>query len=436
MPFNPLRPFVQKALSGKEPAHKFWYGTMGIKGSTTGDVTVPGRPGWVYVTLADGLVVEARNVIAPNRQNYRVVVGYDPQQPNKNQLNILGQRNGTIADETENMAYMTPNHHASHEFLNPDGGDDVVWVQKRQIAPLRPMAIYPFGIYIEKDVQVINSTWQQVGGTSVDLTTLQHTCMYSSGSAGDSRMVLITLNLTSGSIVMTAGTIRPLGTLTGADIPAVPAGQLPICAVRLYVGQVAINEAFTGTDIIDLRLALSSASGGSGTLTGSGSPRQVAIWNATTGLTGDPNLIWDSPNGLKIGNYLSVVAGWLALSTYAAVAGEPTIQTQFAQGSPGALSASLAGDDSLYEEWCLYTGSGYENGATFEAKASENWSPTQRGMELIWAANITGGVTKAYLKFLDGNLDIGTGKYKGDGSQLTGISASDADAKIRSWMRI
>lgn len=71
------------------------------------------------------------------------------------------------------------------------------------------------------------------------------------------RYALVSIDET-GTVAITDGAVIASGIfgLTLADIPSLPAGHLPICAVRLYAGQVAIKDTATsGNDLIDLRLS-------------------------------------------------------------------------------------------------------------------------------------------------------------------------------------
>jgi hypothetical protein len=460
VPINPLRSIVQKVIKGREPTKTYRYGTLGVKGSTSGNINVTGRPGYVYVTLSDGSVVEARNVLAPSLQGFPVIVGYDPQEPNKNVLQVLGMRQIPRPDENTDMATFVAQHHASHEWLSPNGGQDAVFISKRQMVPLRPIVVPPFGVYVDRDVQKINGQWAQVGGTLVDLTSLRNTCMYSSGSNGDSLIALITLDLTSGSIVTTAGSIVDYTLLNWANIPAIPANNLPICAVKLYAIQAQIIEAGTYTDLIDLRYALSGVAGAAGTLTGSGVSGQLAAWDASTDLTGytDATITHETANNNRpriylgtpyvippmsynlIGSALQIeeqnnLNAILRMITFGG--GTPVNSFWQAEGTSASPSATLNNDYLGYLSFTGYGSSGWTPPAAYFAAINNGSSYTDasQSANFLWSIRTTGSAGFNHSMTYNGDLII-DGSYYGDGSHLTGISASDTDAKIMSWMRL
>jgi hypothetical protein len=152
--------------------------------------------------------------------------------------------------------------------MNPDGGTDVVYTQLRQFMPLRPQTISgsSFGIYIYPAIQNIGGAWQQVGNAVIDLTPYRPgTQTFGvSGSSLSAVYELISMNTTSGSFIVTSGSVMTIGTLTLANIPATPANNVPICAVRLYALQSSIQENRLSTDLIDMRLQMSTVTSGSG----------------------------------------------------------------------------------------------------------------------------------------------------------------------------
>jgi hypothetical protein len=83
-----------------------------------------------------------------------------------------------------------------------------------------------------------------------------------SGSAAEALFVLMSLSATSGSINITSGSTKTVGTLSMADIPAVPSNSTPICAIRLYGFQDKISESRLSTDIIDMRLGIPKLANG------------------------------------------------------------------------------------------------------------------------------------------------------------------------------
>ena len=248
---NELRDAITNRLGEKQDAGEYYYGTLGSV--TTGAVQVPGRPGYVYVTLGSGAITQAYNTRVPLTLNLPVVIGIDPIQADKAQLSVLSARALPRAGSTPENFINVSGHHASHEYFNVNGGQDVVYVQLRQIMPLRPTPLGGWNLYINPDLQIVNGTWQTVGGSIYYLGNRAVTT-YTSGSAGDERMMLISLDLTSGSVVFTNGILKAISTSTMADVPVTPPGNIPICAIRFWTGQTDIIESVTQTDLADLRM--------------------------------------------------------------------------------------------------------------------------------------------------------------------------------------
>ena len=248
---NDIKDVVQGVLAGKEDVQHYHYGILGWNGV----VEVANQPGYVYVTLSDGMVTQVYNQIAPIILNFPVVVGYDTRQTNKHLLSVVACRGIPRINVNNPGNLVTREHAATHEWMNPNGGQDVLFVHLRQFMPLRPEPSGGMSLYVERDVQPISNVWKQVGGTTLDLSSYVPTT-YTYSTTGDETFVLITLSLTSGSLVVTAsGSSCAVGSITPAYIPATPTKQFPICAVRLYTGQTEIIEATNGTDLVDLRLS-------------------------------------------------------------------------------------------------------------------------------------------------------------------------------------
>lgn len=244
---NVLRQTVQTSLDKKADKAKTYYGYLG---NQEGVVAVPNKPSYVFVTLSDGMVMQAYNTIAPLIRNLPVICGYDPRQARSDLFRVLDVRDlpRTGKDETINQS---SSHHASHEWLNITGGTDVVYVHLRQFMPLRPEVVVPYSVKVNRAVLMINDAWTSVGNVTTDLSS--YIPAPASGSFGNERFVLLSLSNTSGSIVVTAGSMVPVTTSTTALIPTIPTNCAPICAVRLYSNQELIVEGRSRTDLIDMR---------------------------------------------------------------------------------------------------------------------------------------------------------------------------------------
>lgn len=249
-----LRDKFRQSLEVKEDKTPTFFGYLG---DSTGVVSVPGMNNYVYVTMSDGMVTQAYNTVVPPILNLPVVCGYDPRQKQGKLLCVLTVRNVPRVIQSVTEQPLLTKHHKSHEYLNTDDGQDVVWVELRQFMPLRPSVVEPYSIRIKRAVLQINGTWKQVGGVVVNLSNYLPTTTNPnlSGSAVLSRYVVLSIDKASGSPVVTAGSLVPITTLALTDIPTYPTGNYPVCAVRMHHYQTRFYEAATTTDLIDLRFS-------------------------------------------------------------------------------------------------------------------------------------------------------------------------------------
>ena len=253
---NELRQVMRKKFDTKADQEQTWQGFLGDQ---FGNIVVPKMANYVYITLTDGTTSIALNKSVPAIVNLPITVGYDPQQAGGKVLEVLAVRN-IPRTSAKDSSYHVDGHRASHEWMNPDGGTDVVYTQLRQFMPLRPQTVSgsAFSIYVYPAIQNIGGSWQQVGNVSIDLTSYRPgtQTFVVSGSSLPAVYVLISMNNISGSMIVTSGSAMTIGTLTLANIPVTPANNVPICAVRLYALQTLIQEDRLSTDLVDMRWGL------------------------------------------------------------------------------------------------------------------------------------------------------------------------------------
>jgi hypothetical protein len=247
---------MRKKFDTKADQEQTWQGFLGDQ---FGNIVVPKMANYVYITLTDGTTSIALNKSVPAIVNLPITVGYDPQQAGGKVLEVLAVRN-IPRTSAKDSSYHVDGHRASHEWMNPDGGTDVVYTQLRQFMPLRPQTVSgsAFSIYVYPAIQNIGGSWQQVGNVSIDLTSYRPgtQTFVVSGSSLPAVYVLISMNNISGSMIVTSGSAMTIGTLTLANIPVTPANNVPICAVRLYALQTLIQEDRLSTDLVDMRWGL------------------------------------------------------------------------------------------------------------------------------------------------------------------------------------
>jgi hypothetical protein len=257
-----LRDLVKKTFDGKVDTPKTFKGYLG---NGYNAVVVPGQSDYVYVTLLDGSVTTAYNVVAPIVLNLPVIIGYDINQSSSKLLKVLSIRDiPRVTNYGEPISLIkVPNHHESHEWLNRNGATDIVYIELRQFMPLRPEPVDPMSVQINRGMLNIGGLWKYIDTQTISVAdyvpvfSMSGSSGYymppASGSAIQAKFVLISIDSTSGSAVVTDGATMSIWDLRSTDIPATPVGNFPICAVRLYYYQSKIVEASTQTDIIDLR---------------------------------------------------------------------------------------------------------------------------------------------------------------------------------------
>ncbi len=130
-----------------------------------------------------------------------------------------------------------PQHHHTHELFHPEGGSDVVWVQKEQLLPLLvyptsppslSVQVYPDTIYLGQSFVVLDEALMDMAGY-----------VPTSGA----RYAVIYLDTVEWQYQAVAGEEG------SNELPAVPQGVVPLAAVLLTPGQTAI----TWEHIHDLR---------------------------------------------------------------------------------------------------------------------------------------------------------------------------------------
>jgi len=235
---------IMKTLGGYQESRKVMPAVLGNGG---GIVSVPSRPGYVYVRINKD-VVQVYNERVPNVNDFPVLVGYDHLNPRL--LQVLSTNLGTHfgTEEEPNWDVASNLHHQTHEWMNPQGGEDVVEVQLRQMLPLRVIGMTgtsTVAVY-RGFVPDMDHGWSRVNFQYVDLSPATPT-----GTLG--RYMLISAQ-TDGNLVVTTGTAVNKNALYLNNIPDQLYGTYPLAAVRLYGQQTnGIEEGLTDTDIVDLR---------------------------------------------------------------------------------------------------------------------------------------------------------------------------------------
>ena len=239
-----IRKQMQRSLEKYQ--RRSYHTDNAMLGDGNGLVRVPGQKHDCYVRV-NGLVMKLRNTKTAFVNNLPVIVGFESSQPNL--LQVLGVRDRDGVDLQTN--YGVAEHHELHEYDNPNGGSDVVYINIRQIMACRvSSAGDAFNIYVHRGMGLINGVWKRLeSADKIDLSS------YVPGTGAC--YVLIYINLQDGSIGKLAGTTATSNqVLDYSYIPNVPSDAHPLAAVRLYDTQTIISERF-GYDgeIVDLRMS-------------------------------------------------------------------------------------------------------------------------------------------------------------------------------------
>ena len=193
----------------------------------------------------------------PQLNDLPVWVGYEPYEPNV--LRVLRIR--TVSSEVD-VNTGIGKHAETHRFFGDGaaGGSDMLWVDHRQILPLRmygvpeslSIAIYPAVVLID-GVPVLIGTFAdgEYTAATVDLSD------YIITTADKAKIVLITID-DSGDLVATEGSEVDITALDlETDTPAVPAStKWVLGAVRMYYSQTEFLEGRNNTDIMDWRFPM------------------------------------------------------------------------------------------------------------------------------------------------------------------------------------
>jgi hypothetical protein len=244
-----LRKLLNDKFATKQDLIGGWPGQMG---DGYGTVNVSSREHYVYVRVASQ-IQEVFNNRVPAENDLLVTVGFDPAQPNLYQ--VLSTRTSTPGGLTGGaITGYAPA--IRYQWMATGGGQDPLFVEKRQYLPLRIGPYSGMTIQVYRDFIWTGSAFAAISTQTVDLTT------YVPTTADKAALVLITIDNT-GTLVETKGSEVDIADLASSDLPAVPAGTREVLgAVRVYYGQTAIQEARTNTDIVDLRNTWTPAGAG------------------------------------------------------------------------------------------------------------------------------------------------------------------------------
>lgn len=222
---------LEGRFSERQPLLERWVGLMG---DGSGQL-YPDATDLTYVFVrrnGRGRVERVRNTRVPARNNLPVIVGFAPERPDEQQVLDLDD----AALLTLGAYGYVKHHHQQHELLNPDGGDDTVWVFSQQFLYFLCQVTDPVSVHlkIRSGLYIFRGAYRLFpGATTVDLT------VYEPAVAGTAIMLLISVDAGSGALQYTSS-VAFVDTIPRdawySQVPVVPDGAIPVAAVYVPNG--------------------------------------------------------------------------------------------------------------------------------------------------------------------------------------------------------
>lgn len=217
-------------------------------GDGRGNLEVPNMDSFIYVRIGGKSVPVFNNRVA-NQIGTAIWVGYAPEEPTL--LQVLSTRSDTPAGaETGYVGYAPARR---YEWHANKGGQDPLSVHLRALTPLKlsvsDTVPVPGELLVNLYRGFVYSGTRYYAITRQDLDIAEHVPT----AAGKAAFVLITIDST-GTIIQTKGDEVDIDALVITDIPDIPEDTVYVCgAVRVYTGQLKVQEGRTNTDFVDLR---------------------------------------------------------------------------------------------------------------------------------------------------------------------------------------
>lgn len=229
----------------------------GLLGDGQGNVRVTARPNYCYARMlsAPDISIEVYNDRTTYVNNLPVLIGYDADNPRL--LQVLKIRLNNTAEASGGITYANIGPHAkTHQWLDPRGGQDIVYIHLRQWLPFRvyPAGTLTIGVYPGYAYCADLGRYAYIAPPVADLAA------YVPATAGLARFVLISLTA-AGTIRITLGSEVNLYDLDLTNIPSITSGDRPLAAIRLYNTQTRIAEGRAYTDLLDLRYPIATGAG-------------------------------------------------------------------------------------------------------------------------------------------------------------------------------
>ncbi len=230
-----LRSSIRKTIEKLTPKSQ-----LAVVGWSDGSTVLDTKPNFLRCTLRNKDEIEVWNDGVAPVHGIHILIAPDPDYPG-----LFRAQKPRFLSISQDFPYVMINfHRANHTWPGPD----TVPIELRQFMPLHP-SVSGFNLIVRAGWIKTQAGWHYHETETIDLTTSKPT----SGA----RFVLVSLD-PDGVLTVTNGSIvAGLALLSKENIPNLPSGHKEICAVRLYVGQTAIKDQASNTDLIDLRFSSS-----------------------------------------------------------------------------------------------------------------------------------------------------------------------------------
>lgn len=204
-------------------------------------VEVEGEPSYVYATIAfTGQVIKVKNSRVPLRLRLPVIVGYPR---GSHLLQVI-----SIWDVYPNLDIPEVPHH-DHTWGT---SDNPAWILKKQILDLLPSAAGGMTIRVGGGDYAIDNVVNTLPTTDFDMTSYI--------PASGAKWVAVSVDIDGVATYTEGDVVGNRFLLSVQNLPAVSESMLFLFACKVYVGQTAIIDSTTTTDIYDPRFIRSTGS--------------------------------------------------------------------------------------------------------------------------------------------------------------------------------
>lgn len=235
-----LNDIVKKSFKKKQNEVDYFIAQLGDGNNV---VKVPNKPNYVYYRV-NGVVGEAENYRVALSNDRWVMIGKDPSEPSKIQVLSFMNSRRNYGDDDKTLVNVE-NHAKSHQY--PES--DTVFVQLRQIMPLRVTPNGGFVINVYRGIIKINNVAYIVDTQNIDLSD------YVIYSDTGTRAKWLKIECGAAGVNVVEGAEVAFADLLDTEFPATSADHAEIAVIRIWSGQKKITETRKQTDIIDLRFS-------------------------------------------------------------------------------------------------------------------------------------------------------------------------------------